>query len=155
MTKDEVPPEEIGPRWKDEAPPKEVGPRWPFRNGTIMRYCFKMAYQGIKTSELRRRIERPCECRVEKGQTQCQKHGTNWLSKLATLRGYRQRKFPTHSWKLDEKNGWLKIYDVKFLGNSQMGKKTKVVSKARKKARKRTGPPNVLTTPAPAGLRKS
>lgn len=106
---EKAPKAEKAPKVEVEAPPKELGPRWPYKTGSAMLYMFQRMYEGVKTDELKAEIE---------------KSGFKWGPMLGTLRRedrYLQRN-PTHTWKLKEDGGFLKIYDVKYIGQAKAPK---------------------------------
>jgi sigma-70-like protein len=118
------------PKEEEEAPPKEVGPRWPFKSGSMMRYCFQMAFEGVKVEALKAEVE---------------KAGYSWAKQLKALRkgGPRNPRIAvTHTWKLNEEGGRLKIYDLKYVGSKIMEApkgKTKAEGKGKKAVAKGKG----------------
>jgi hypothetical protein len=77
---------------------------------------------------LRRDVERPCwndpveqakheRCTCSEPSGMCHIHGYLWKRMYGVLRGYPPYaiKNPTHSWKLSEEAGILRMYDVKRL----------------------------------------
>lgn len=83
-----------------DAPPAEIGERWPFKKGSLMLYAFRTCLDGVKTATLEKAV-------VDAGY------------KFASILGAMRRdekwvqRNPTHTWKLKEDGGFLKIYDVK------------------------------------------
>lgn len=88
----------------DNGPsPKEVGPRWPWKRNSHMRNAFAWIYQN-----------KPTEEEFVKA---FKKVGANTAGLLRLIRKGRSGKgFITHTWKVDEQGGRLKIHDVKYLG---------------------------------------
>lgn len=86
---------------KEYPAPSEVV-RWPHKTGSWMQYCFQRAYKGVKATEL---------------ENETNESGRKWAIFLKVLRGGKSgMKRPTHTWRLDETGGRLKIGDVKYLG---------------------------------------
>jgi hypothetical protein len=78
------------------------GPRLPHKAGSNMRYAFCRALEGVKAATLKSEIDAS---------------GHNYDIYLKVLRnGHAGRKRPTHTWKLDETGGFLKLDNVKYVG---------------------------------------
>lgn len=108
----------------EEEAPEEVG-RWPFKRGSFMRWSFQSAYDGIKRQEFDDTIKK------------ADKDPKVFLKVLRNGKNGQKTGVPTHSWKLSEEGGKLKISDVKYYGPrtrkaveaKAAAKKTKVVAK--------------------------
>ena len=125
----------------EEAPPKEIGPYWPFRIGSMMQKVFSLAYKGIPGKKLKAIVERPFEktckcvpCKTKEGI--CKHNGCSWRIMLTMLRtehndGKHNGERKTHTWKLSDEDGIIKVYDVKFVGKVA---KSKAAAAAKSKA---------------------
>ena len=73
--------------------------RWPFKNGSMILYCFQRAYKGVAQPELRKQTE------------------SSRFSWRIIMKALRKGGNNRHTWKLSEENNRLKIYDVKVNAN--------------------------------------
>jgi hypothetical protein len=116
---------EDGPE-EDEAngpSPKEVGPRWPWKRNSHMRNAFAFVFKYKPTKD--EFIEA------------FKKVGGNTVLLLRLLAKGRSGKGTiTHTWKLDESGGKLKVYDIKYLGED--GKPASEFAKSAKPAKAKT-----------------
>lgn len=96
------------PKEKDEdAPPEEIGPRWPFKKNSIRGYAFQRAFKGCKTADLKKEVE-----------------DLGWdfglvLRNLQRAPHTSASKNTSHTWKLSEEGGRLRVYDVKYMGGKK------------------------------------
>ncbi len=105
---------------EDEAP-KEVG-RWPFKNGSLMRWSFQSAYDGIKRQEFDDSIKK------------MNKKPEVFLKVLRNGKNGQKTGVPTHSWSLSEEGGRLKISNVKYYGARKSAAEAKPAKKVAAKA---------------------
>ena len=99
----------------DGVPPKEVGWRWPFKANSGMRWLFIKMLEGISTKQMPKvRATMEAERMDEEGNTQ---KGYSWPLMLKCMRMCRSGIEPriTHTWKVSEEGGSMKIYDVKCI----------------------------------------
>lgn len=110
----------------DGTPPKEVGWRWPYKANSGMRYLFKKMLEGLSASQ------------VAKVQKDLEGKSFKWAFLLKCLRQGASGIQPriTHTWRVDETGGGLKIYDVKCIvpDPSKVVDKVKDKTAAEKKA---------------------
>lgn len=106
------------PEAAEDDGPKELGGVWPWRAGSAMRYVFQSAWEGITLKAFAALF-----VGKKDGKPAGELHGAaNHDYMLKKLRsGSAGKATKTHSWKLSEDGGRLKIYDAKYL----LGKKAK------------------------------
>lgn len=113
----------------DDPAPAEVG-KWPFKGGnppSWMRYLWQSAYAGLKLKDFEAMLKAA-------GRSSEMEKWKNWLRKGKN--GLKTGN-PTHTWKLNEEGGQLKIYAVKYHGPRERAERTESKPKGKAKAAKK------------------
>jgi hypothetical protein len=111
---------------KDDDAPADVV-KWPFKQGSMMRMVFKLAYDGISATDLEKAV-------TKKGNSV--KIAMIVLrSGLAGCGAINGTAEPTHKWRLSEEDGFLKLTNLKYVGGKVVEKTDKKAAKAAKAAK--------------------